>query len=220
MLTLALENSSAMSSVAVCDGSQVLVCEECIAEGRAQEMLFVLIRDTLSSRNMDIADIEQYVVGRGPGNYTGMRISFAMAQAMALPGGAEVFAVSSGCALALDYLQKSRQSRVMVVGDARRGVYWAGIFRKTGPQLELERDWDLLTAEELQALSADRDLAVISPEMERLLGKLPLADWFQERLVADSSYPNAARLAEIAFQRRQNGIDPEPLEPLYMHPAV
>jgi tRNA threonylcarbamoyl adenosine modification protein YeaZ len=220
VLTLALENSSRRASVALFDGEELIASDARLPGPRAQEQIFELMCGCLERAQVECAEIGRFIVGRGPGNYTGLRITFAMAQALALPGSAQVHAVSSGYALALERLNVQGDERVLVAGDARRGMYWAGLFRCAGSKLQIERDWCLLTSDDLLSLADEAETQLISPELERLLAKLPLGECCGSRLPAESFYPDAAWLARIAFDRIGRGGEGEALEPLYMHPPV
>lgn len=219
MLTLAIETSTVLASVALLDDRELVAAESYRLKPRSQEGVLDIIAEMLARQGVDCARIGRYVVGRGPGNYTGMRISFAMAQALALPGGCPVIAVSSGAAVARELLAESDAARAVVIGDARRGRYWVGAYTLANGMIATELDWRLCDVDELRRQLGDKG-AVASPDMERLLGKLPLGEWIGDRLVAEDRYPRAQTLAEIAMDRIEHGVEPEPLEPLYMHPPV
>ena len=135
-----------------------------------------------------------------------MRMAFAVAQALALPDKTEVRAVSSGAALALAVARESGAEQVAVVGDARRGQVWSGLFKApANGMVELLNDWKLTAYEEVHVPAG---ALVVSPEAERLVKLFPD--------IGSPRFPLARDVAELASGQTES----EPLEPLYMHPPV
>lgn len=219
MLTLAIENSYGNFSAALMYGHDSIGAVEESVDSRNVNRLFGLIDQLIGECAIERADIERYVVGRGPGNYSGMRSAFSIAQGMALPRRAELIAVSSGAAIAWRVFRECDCSRVAVIGDARRGRYWAGVFSLESTGLVVEKDWELFTIDEL-SVAVQKVHAVASPEMEALVASHQLEFAAGARLAAENIFPCAIDLASIASVRRDSGQSDEPFEPLYMHPAV
>lgn len=219
MLTLAIENSAPVSSVALLRDDRVLASEAFRPERRGQERIFDLVTDVLRREGLEVAEIGRYIVGRGPGNYTGMRIALTLAQSLALPGGDEVLAVSSGAALARDLLKDGVAGNVAVFGDARRGMYWVSVFRDDEGLPRAEFDWRLCSAADLCPILRGVPRAA-SSELERVGAKIDFDADGLECVIRAARYPRAASLAAIARGRIERGIAPEAREPLYLHPAV
>jgi tRNA threonylcarbamoyl adenosine modification protein YeaZ len=184
------------------------------------------LENLLSAAGISYKDISLYAVGRGPGSFSGMRMSFAIAQALALPNKTEVRAVSSGAALALAAARDGAKE-ICVAGDARRGQFWTGFFSATAnerewPRINQTEDWKLIPYEEL---IVPEGTLLVSPEAERLAeffaapdGRCPAtAGPLSLRSgpdIGNARFPLASDVARLA--RTQS----EPLEPLYMHPPV
>ncbi len=215
MLTLALENSSPQASLALLRGDVLLAERVYRPSSRESGRIFELFEQLLSETNTVCADIECYVTGRGPGNYSGMRVVLTMAQALALPGKREVLAVSSGAALAKETMERERRDVVAVVGDARRQRFWMGVFERRDEALVMDCDWRLYSADELREALPPGGV-VVSSEMDRL----PTDDWSGVCRIDENRYPSACVLAELASIRIAGGEAMEPLRPLYMHPPV
>ncbi len=217
MNILGIELSSKQGSVAVLRDGELLA-EQTWMIGRLRHgVLFQALETLLREAHISYNDISLYAVGRGPGSFSGMRMAFAAAQALALPSKTEVRAVSSGAALALQVAQapppaKERQTRasapqqIAVVGDARRSQVWIGFFQalETGG-VNVSNDWKLIPYDEVVV---PEGTVVVSPEAERLEEIFPT--------IGKPQFPHAKEVAELALMQ----TEPEPLEPLYMHPPV
>lgn len=219
MLTVAIESSAPRSSLALTRDGELLEETSYQPLPRKHEQIFEVLQSILGDAGLECEAIERYVYGRGPGNYTGIRIALTMVQALALPGDREVVGVSSGAALAKSVLCEESVERVAVVGDARRDRFWVGIFVEKDQALQIERQWSLCDRNQLREIIPSGS-TIVSSEMERLRERLPCDEWDDLRWISENRYPAARLLAEIASNRIQRGEEMEPLDPLYMHPAV
>jgi tRNA threonylcarbamoyladenosine biosynthesis protein TsaB len=204
MRIFALELSSRFGSVALVDDGLVVAEISWEETFKNRQQLF----DSIGGLSNDWNAIDLFAVGRGPGAFSGMRIAFSVVNTLAAPGKKPVYALNSGAALA----SQCGAEKTVVVGDARRGKVWAGLFSGTG----LEQDFALM---ELDAFKdfVPAGALVVSPDhdrLEELLGGFPVLE------NPAPVFPTAGKLGELVFQRLENGIGSEPFEPLYMHPPV
>lgn len=115
---LALETSSATGTVALAVGADV--AERRIDTPREQtERLLPLVDELLSAAGLALPDLDAIVFGRGPGSFTGLRISAALAQGLALATGLPIVAVSSLRALAQRAFREYGVQRSLICVDAR-----------------------------------------------------------------------------------------------------
>lgn len=101
MLLLAIECSTRQGSVALLENHRLLAEESWGGPVVRHGVLFDHLTRLMESTGKGLKEIERIAVGRGPGSFSGIRMSLAAAQALALPGETPVQAVSSGAALAL-----------------------------------------------------------------------------------------------------------------------
>ncbi len=207
MKLLAIELSTRRGSIALFQDRQ-LAAEESWDEPQARHgrLFDVLPRIVPAARDVDV-----FAVGRGPGSFSGIRVAVTAAQAMALPFEKNVVAISSGEALARAILRETRAPRVAIIGDARRGTLWFGIFTRDG----VEMDWSLTTVAQLDS-TLPSDAIRVSPDWERLQASLRA----RENWIEEPRFPAARDLGEIALRRLAAGAAPEPVAPIYMHPPV
>ncbi len=216
MLTLALELSTTCGGVAVCDGRGQTVAGESWVESRARhQQVFHALPRLLEQAGLTWDAIDRFLIGRGPGSYSGLRVASLTARALALPSRTPVYAVSSAEALAARLMRDEPLDRWYVAGDARRGHLWYGCVEqqedRSGP-----RSFHLLPVEELSA-SPLAGIPVATSHPDRL------AAIFREQRVdaghLREAYPQPADLVSL-LDSRPDGSMNEPLLPLYLHPPV
>jgi tRNA threonylcarbamoyladenosine biosynthesis protein TsaB len=129
---LGLETSSAVGSVALATASGVEVRE--IATAREQtERVLALVDELLAGAGLTLAGLDGIAFGRGPGSFTGLRVSAAIAQGLGAASGVPLLPVSSLLCLAERAWREAGCERCLVCVDAHMGeVYWAEASRGGG----------------------------------------------------------------------------------------
>jgi tRNA threonylcarbamoyladenosine biosynthesis protein TsaB len=132
MNRLGLEMSSVVSSVAIETPGGVFARELTTRREQTGEVL-ALIDELLRAAGIALGDLNGIAFGRGPGSFTGLRISAAVAQGLAVVGGAPLLPVSSLLCLAERAWREHGCERALVCLDAHMGeVYWAHAGRRGG----------------------------------------------------------------------------------------
>jgi tRNA threonylcarbamoyladenosine biosynthesis protein TsaB len=215
MLMLALELSTRCGSVALAEtGDDFRLIDEVeweSAQARS-EQVFSAIMDLLGRNGLKAAQVEAFALGRGPGGFSGIRMAVTAAQAFALPAGRPVIAVGSGAALAAALRREHPGRPIAVVGDARRDTWWWGLFAADGERL---RDWKAESPAVVKA-GLPADALVASPDWERLAAQVET----DPRWLGQPCFPRAREVAELAARHLRKGEAGEPVEPIYLHPAV
>ena len=114
---LAIDTSTSRTSVAIIEAGTVLFSgyrDGATAHGPS---LPALVQQALA-----ISDVDEVVVGMGPGPFTGLRVGIAFAQSFALAREIEVRGVCSLDAIAA---QINEQDFIITVDARRKEVYWA-----------------------------------------------------------------------------------------------
>ena len=217
MLILSIDQSTATGSAAILD-DQRLVAERHWAETRfLRQQLFPSLKAMLNEAGLQPGAIQRYVVGVGPGSYSGLRVALAAARAMALPGKTPVYGITSAEGLAWQAAEAERVARVLVVGDARRDQWWTRCFRRRDACMSPVDDWALVHPGAFPVADAE---AVATPDWARIGALLQAAVPPTVTLIARAVFPDAATLGRLALARIAQGIASEPLTPIYLHPAV
>lgn len=189
MITVGIETSSQTSSVAVMRADGTVESLE-HADRRHVEFVMPAVATVLAKAGLTLTDVEQVVVGLGPGQFTGMRAGIATAKTLAWSLGIPIAGVSSLDLIAAQVPQGTDPFWAAV--DARRGQVYAARFVGGARQHDI-------------AIVAVEDL----PENELLFGDAP----FLEGRITPVM-PNAATACRLA-----QDIDATPvalLEPLYI----
>lgn len=143
-VTLALDACTEACSVALQVGDRALTRHKVVPRGHARELL-PMIDSLLLESGLQRGDIGLLVYGRGPGAFTGVRISVSVAQGLASGLGCPLVGVSTLLAVAETAADDTGASRVAVAMDARMGeVYWVPCQRRAGDTL-----FRALTAEQV-----------------------------------------------------------------------
>jgi tRNA threonylcarbamoyladenosine biosynthesis protein TsaB len=231
MRLLALDAATENCSVALlCDGE---IVERGAMSGKAHsQQLLGMVAEVLAERKLTLAQLDGIAASIGPGAFTGVRISVAVAQGLAFGLGLRVAAVSTLEALAAQAftglqngMQTGRQTgaeapQVIACLDARMNeVYW-GCFsadarlgvNATTPARVSAPEAVMLPA--TPCVGIGRGFAAY-PSLSALPGlHLPAG--------ASAAAPRARDFARLGAQRFELGlgVDPADLQPLYLRDKV
>ena len=114
---LAIDTSTSRSCVAIIEGTSILFSgfkDGATAHGPS---LPALVQEALA-----VSDVDEVVVGMGPGPFTGLRVGIAFAHSFALARGIPVRGVCSLDAIAA---QIDEKDFIITVDARRKEVYWA-----------------------------------------------------------------------------------------------
>ena len=114
---LAIDTSTSRSCVAIIDGANLLYSgfrDGATAHGPS---LPALVQEALA-----VSDVDEVVVGMGPGPFTGLRVGIAFAQSFAL---ARDIPVRGVCSLDAIAAQVTEKDFIITVDARRKEVYWA-----------------------------------------------------------------------------------------------
>ncbi len=123
--TLAIDTSHHVAVGLARDG--VAVDAEVVTDTRAHgEALMPGVVEVCRRNGLAVADVDEFVVGMGPGPFTGLRVGIVAAATLAHLAGRELHHVCSLDVLALQWRAAGAPSEFVVASDARRKeLYWA-----------------------------------------------------------------------------------------------
>ena len=192
MKILAFDFSTLRRSAAVVDQNGNVISAVTQKPQRAGSP-FPLISETLGKLASD--EIEAIAIGLGPGSYTGIRSSLAIAQGWNLARNTLAAGISSAEAIAFAAVEIGLRGEVEVVIDAQRNELYSAIYNLTS-----------------ESFSLIRPLKIVGkPETKRLIG--PEANrWSAEAIIIE---PSAAAIGKLGARAKNFG-PPEALEAIYL----
>ena len=123
-VVLAIDTSTVVN-VGLARGGQVLATATIEDRMAHVEQLTPLIRHCLGQAGLRLIEVDQIVVGLGPGPFTGLRVGIVTAQTLAAVGGQDLHGICSLDVLAAQYADQASAEFVVATDARRREVYWA-----------------------------------------------------------------------------------------------
>jgi tRNA threonylcarbamoyladenosine biosynthesis protein TsaB len=229
MKLLALDTSTEACSVALDTGAGEILVREVEAPRGHAELLLPMVDEVLAEAGVALTDLDAIAFARGPGSFTGVRLTASVVQGLAFGAGLPVVPVSTLAAVALRALDTARAEGVeptviLVCNDARMGEVYHAVMDAASGELtgESVSSPDVVT-ERWAANIASRSSAGIAigaghgfrayPE----LAALPdLAKVYPELL------PRAREVLALAkpVAEAGQGVDPTQALPIYVRDEV
>lgn len=219
-MLLAIDQSTDEAGLVLLDGEKVLARQQWRSVSRGSDHLFKAWQTVFTKTGIAPAQVDRIVVGLGPGNYTGLRVSLAAARLWALPGNLPVMGVGSALTMAVTAIagmQTSSGLPVVVVGDARRDSVW--MIRYPAPVGYGSPEQPTVIRPRTEWMHGQAPAIWISADWDRL-GEGDGIDAIPGVVVHGRSRVDPAVMGLIARHRDFNGLEHPPLRPVYPRPAV
>jgi tRNA threonylcarbamoyladenosine biosynthesis protein TsaB len=139
MNLLAFETSSRIGSVALETPAGLAIRELGIPREQTERLLRVT-DELLAAAGIDLKSLDGIAFGRGPGSFTGLRVSAAVAQGLAAATGVPLLPVSSLLALAERAWQEAHCERALLCVDAHMGEVYSALAERRGDAVEIVGD--------------------------------------------------------------------------------
>ncbi|MCL2449065.1 MAG: tRNA (adenosine(37)-N6)-threonylcarbamoyltransferase complex dimerization subunit type 1 TsaB [Polyangiaceae bacterium] len=212
MRLVAIETSSAIGSVALFEGANLVAADEHgVPAAHGEEILPRM--DALFRRvGWQPRDVARWAVGIGPGSFTGVRVGVALAKGIAIATSAQVVGVTSLDAVAY---RAGGDGPIVALVPAGKGELFVQVQRGGAWLLEPAHVRQDQVVARVAAVAGDGPI-VVAGAVARDLDWSPLGDRVAIRTERPHDVPRAEAVGEIA-QRRPAG-DADALEPLYVRP--
>jgi tRNA threonylcarbamoyladenosine biosynthesis protein TsaB len=225
MRVLALDAATELCSVALLSNGECLVRSIESGKSSAQQLL-KLVEEVMAEGHASLRELDGIAASIGPGAFTGVRISVAVAQGLAFGADLNVVPVTTLSALALQASHAVQalhdEARILACLDARMGELYWGVFKAGVATPGMVETVELgvaapgVIASKLQGryLGIGRGFSVY-PQLAQIPG-------VEVEPAHALALPNAREIVLLgALQLAAGGgVDPADLKPLYLRDKV
>lgn len=231
MNLLAIDASTEYLSVALISGLKTHTLEEHGVKKHA-ELILAMIDSLLFEANMKLSDLTAVAFGRGPGNFTGLRIACSIAKGIAYAKDLLLIPVSSLATIGYAaHLEKDKDCPcdILAMIDARmQQVYWAHFFKKFSyVEEKLSNPEEIVLKVNAQnedytgknSLINDSPIILAGIGYELYQNKLPIE--IRQSIVKNSIiYPKATTMIKLIKKFNINPVNRSDAVPIYLRNKV
>lgn len=217
MIVLSIDSSSKVATVAILK-DDVLLGEYILNDKREHSVILVpLIENLLKECNLTIDDIDGYVVSKGPGSFTGLRIGMATVKGMSFGNNKPYISISSLDALAYNLI--SFNGIICPIMDALRENVYTALYKNNNDNLEKIMDYTAMDIDKLVDLLKTKNEDVIFVGDGVYKHKQYICDNFPKAHFAPThlNIIRASSLGELGLKSLKDGIcDDSNSSPIYL----
>lgn len=220
MKFLAMDTSTKHFSLAVCVEGKVSHSRNIQLKGVLSSSIMPAINAILNKAGVFLGGLDGFAVGLGPGSFTSLRVGMSTVKGLAFATGKPVVGIPSLDVLAMSVAD---EGLVCALGDAKRNMVYACIYRKEGEALIKKSKYlltdikDVLKKIKGEAVFIGDGALLYRDAIEKSAGIKPrFADCERPFTI----YPQAKYLAKLAHKRfeAKDYDAAESLVPLYLYP--
>ena len=161
-----------------------------LAPRQQSVLLLSFIEEVLSEAGMQLADLEALAFVAGPGSFTGLRLSAALTQGLALSHNLPVIQISTLQAMAQTLYHRKAYTRVLAMMDARRGNYYWGDY-------SLGDDGMMYGFDQMTEITQIESTSQAIASLSRLTDNVALQQLLADANDYDECYPSTEALCTI-----------------------
>lgn len=217
MKILGIDTSSSNLSIALSDDKTIILSESQFVERRHSSVLVPKIQAMLQKAGIAINRIDGFIVGLGPGSFTGLRIGVSTVKGFGLALGKPCVGIASIDAIAMNNTLAC--DMVIPIIDAKRGQVYACIYKREGNKFIRLTQFLLLPVDELLKKVKGRPV-FLGDGLKLYRGSIERFNKSAIFLGEDCWYPKAEHLIMLGFDniKRHKNTSMEKLKPLYLYP--
>lgn len=188
-----------------------------VAPREHTRLLLPMVDALLGEADLTLADLDLIAFDRGPGSFTGIRITLSVVQGLAFAADLPVLGVSSLAALAQAAYRQRQADSVLSLIDARMGEFYWGYYQWQGDRMQLQGDEQV---SRLGAIPVSADARVFGSGVatrEEVLRQHGLTRLNDE---AALRYPRAEYIGELAALSPEQAETVEAAQPVYLRNKV
>ena len=217
MIVLSMDSSSLVTTVALLKDEHLLGEFTLNFKREHSVILMEKIEMLLKDCNIDISEVDGFVVSKGPGSFTGLRIGMATVKGLSMGSNKPYLSISSLDALA--YSLVNFDGIICPIMDALRDSVFTCMYKSSNGEHSKIIDYSALSLDELVEVLQQKDEPVIFTGdgvykyKEYLLEKLPNSKFAPNHL----SVVRASALGELGMELLRKGqYDDMNSSPLYL----
>ncbi|MCF7869618.1 MAG: tRNA (adenosine(37)-N6)-threonylcarbamoyltransferase complex dimerization subunit type 1 TsaB [Candidatus Omnitrophica bacterium] len=178
---------------------------------RGASLLVGKLEETFKKMSMQVEDLDLFIIGSGPGSFTGLRISFAAIKAFALAVNKPVFCQNSFFACAYPFRKKEK--KIVVIGDAKKNLVYAGFFISDQKRLKQKSKIKLMKLKDCLQKAEGYLFVAYDSHLRKKAKKIEKNVRFYEKNV----YPRAEYLVNGNNFDKIDYKELKKIKPLYLH---
>lgn len=217
MIVLSMDSSSLVTTVALLKDEHILGEFTINFKREHSVILMEKVEELLKDCEVDINDVDGFVVSKGPGSFTGLRIGMATVKGLSMGSNKPYVSISSLDALAYSLL--NFDGLICPIMDALRDSVFTCIYKNIDGKLTKVIDYSALSLEELATeLNSLGEKVIFTGDgvykhKDYLLANIPKAIFAPNHL----SIITASSLGELGMIELKNGnFDDKNSAPLYL----
>ena len=218
MLVLSVDSSYSTATCALIKDDKILA--EIYLNDKKQHsvILMRLIDSILKEYEIDINDIDAFIISRGPGSFTGLRIGMATLKGLAFASKKPLISVSTLDALA--YNSISFQGIICPIMDALRDNIYTCLYKNENNNLTPLIKEQCLNINELVTILKEQTLPIIfigdgvAKHKEFLQENIPNSFFAPNH----SNFPKASSVGELGIKKINDGVieNIDSINPIYL----
>ena len=214
MNVLAIDNSTVHFSIALSADGKMLQ-KSIYGRGTAEE--FTMVIDSLLSRaKLAVEEIDLFVMGTGPGSFTGLRTSLSIIKGFYSALDKPCIGIPSYAAIVRQYSIADKPCAVIF--DAKKSKVYGGVYRREGDKTIKMIKEEIFDLDYFLVNRCGSDYVFAGESIEfidDIRDTYPFAD-----VLSSTTYPEARFLIDEALQLYEKDTInlPDDIELLYIHP--
>ena len=217
MIVLSMDSSSLVTTVALLRDEHVLGEFTINFKREHSVILMEKVEELLKDCEVDINDVDGFVVSKGPGSFTGLRIGMATVKGLSMGSNKPYVSISSLDALAYSLI--NFDGLICPIMDALRDSVFTCIYKNVDGKLTKVIDYSSLSLEELATeINSKGEKVIFTGD-----GVYKHKDYLKENIPNAIFAPNhlniikASSLGELGMIELKNGnFDDKNSAPLYL----
>lgn len=217
MKILGIDTSSKFLNIALSEDEDIIKEESILLDRRQSSELIPRISELLKKSKIPINKIDAFVIGLGPGSFTGLRIGISAIKGFGIATGKPCIGVASIDGIACNIMENNKD--IIPIIDAKRGQVYAAIYRKKAGRVVRLSDYMVLPIGGLLKKIKGGPVFLgdgVSLYEDSISSVNKKAIFLKEKYW----YPMAKNLIKLGFSKikKSRKADLEKLTPLYLYP--